>query len=42
MEEIKCEDCKYEERCPVMWSYSNAACLTIRKKKDDKKQSEPR
>lgn len=26
---LKCEECKYAEKCPVMWSYLNAACITI-------------
>ena len=32
---IKCEECKYQDCCPVMWSYLNAACITIQRKKDD-------
>ena len=36
---IECENCKYEENCPVMWSYENAACLTIRKRKDEPEES---
>ena len=40
MNEIKCEECKYGECCPVMWSYNNAVCLTIRKQKEKKDESE--
>lgn len=32
MNEIECKDCVYGEKCPCGWSYSCAACLTIRKK----------
>ena len=28
---IDCENCAYQFNCPVMYSYNNAACLTIRK-----------
>lgn len=40
MDGIKCENCRYGENCPVMWSYNNAACLTIRKEKEKKDDSE--
>lgn len=33
---LKCEECKYEEQCPVFWSYLNAACITIQKEKENK------
>ena len=32
---LKCNECKYEENCPIMWSYCNAACITIQKKKEN-------
>ena len=31
---LTCEECKYEYSCPVMWSYLNAACITIQKPKN--------
>lgn len=37
---IKCSECKWQENCPVMWSYLNAACITIQKKKQDAVQSD--
>lgn len=33
MELIKCNDCIYKTNCPCGYSYCNAACLTIQKKK---------
>lgn len=36
MDFLKCNECKYEKNCPVMWSYCNAACITIQKKKENK------
>ena len=33
---LKCEECKYEEQCPVFWSYLNAACITNQKEKENK------
>lgn len=32
---LKCNEYKYEENCPVMWSYCNAACITMQKKKEN-------
>jgi hypothetical protein len=32
---IKCMECKWQDNCPVMWSYLNAACITIQEKKQD-------
>ena len=31
---LTCKQCKYEKDCPVMWSYLNAACITIQKPKN--------
>mgnify|MGYP003571251102 CR=1 FL=1 len=31
---LDCEECKYEDNCPVQWHEHNAACLTIQKEKD--------
>ena len=31
---ICCEECKFEENCPVQWHLHNAACLTIQMKKE--------
>ena len=31
---IKCEECKYDDNCPVFHSYLNAACATIQKPKE--------
>lgn len=41
MNEITCEKCAYADRCPVMWSYNNAACLTIRKEKEKDGKNRP-
>jgi hypothetical protein len=30
---ITCTECKWQDACPVMWSYLNAACITIQKRK---------
>ena len=38
MNDVKCDNCKYSENCPVMWSHNNAACLTIRKEKPKEKR----
>lgn len=32
---LTCKECKYEHNCPVMWSYLNAACITIQKPKNN-------
>jgi len=29
--DLKCNECIYNENCPAGWSRNNAACLTIRK-----------
>ena len=33
---LECDECKYQDNCPVMWSMHNAACLTIQKPKENK------
>lgn len=38
--DIECFECKYGENCPVFWSRHNAACLTIRKEKDEDEYEE--
>ena len=35
MKLLECNECKYEDNCPVMWSHCNAACITIQKKKEN-------
>ena len=30
-----CNECLYQQCCPVMWSLHNAACLTLAKQKKD-------
>ena len=29
--DLQCDECVYNEECPVGWSRNNAACLTLRK-----------
>lgn len=32
---VNCNECLYQQCCPVMWSLHNAACLTLAKQKKD-------
>lgn len=33
--ELRCEECRYGMKCPMLWHRNNAACLTIKEKKND-------
>lgn len=38
--ELRCEECRYWMKCPMLLHRNNAACLTIKRKAEKKEETD--